>query len=123
MNEKIHAPHNIIRSAFNVADRMEPLKTRKDPTLAAICGFAFGGVGLGLYLKSWPDFLIPFGMMLVLMILSVPTGGMLSITVPFFWAIYGFRRVKASNRALECNSGDFIEAEVIEIGNSKMLKP
>lgn len=123
MNEKLHRPQSIIRSALNVADRMEPLKTRKNPILAAILGFAFGGLGTGVYLENWSDVLIPFGMMLLIVIVSIPTGGTLCITIPFFWARYAYRRVQVSNRTLDRNSQDYIEAEVIEDGNSKTLKP
>src|SRR5208283_1039913 len=40
-------------------DRMRPLKKERSPVKAAIIGFIFGPIGVGLYFKSVIDFLIP----------------------------------------------------------------
>jgi hypothetical protein len=42
-------------------ERMQPLRKEHKPANAAIIGFLFGGIGLGLYFKSVTDFLIPVG--------------------------------------------------------------
>jgi hypothetical protein len=39
--------------------RMRPLRKERNPVKAAIIGFLFGGIGLGLYFKSVIDFLAP----------------------------------------------------------------
>ena len=114
MNSQNHIPKSVVRSAFAVADKMEPLKKKKDPTIAAICGGALGGVGLGIYLESWLDFFVPWCMLLVLLVFAAPTAGMSTVCVPVFWAVYGYRRVKASNEKLEGRQRTgIIEAEII----------
>ena len=114
MSSKIHMPHSVVRNAFAVAEKMEPLKSKKDPTIAALCGFLTGGVGLGLYLQSWADFLIPWGMLVFLMVIGLPLAELPAYFVPFFWAIYGYRRVKASNAKLEGGGRRaIVEAEII----------
>jgi len=105
-------PPEVLRSAFGVADKLEPLKSPKDPVLAAVAALALGGVGLGLYLRSWTDFFIPWLMLIVLMIFSIPMGGLPVFFAPIFWAIYGYRRVKASNQKLEFQT-DIRDAEII----------
>jgi hypothetical protein len=106
-------PHGIVRSAYGVAEKLEPLKSKKDPVIAAIAGFALGGIGLGLYLKSWTDFLLPSGMLIVLMVLGIPFGELPTFFIPFFWAAYGYRRVKASNAKLENHGGDILDVEIV----------
>src|SRR5689334_13477380 len=101
MNTQNHIPKSVVRSAFAVADKMEPLKKKKDPVIAAICGAALGGVGLGIYLESWLDFFVPWCMLLFLLVFAVPTAGVSTFLIPIFWAVYGYRRVKASNEKLE----------------------
>lgn len=114
MSSPNQIPQGVWRSAFGVADKMEPLKKKKNPTLAAVCGFALGGVGLGIYLESWLDFFVPFCMLLVIVVLGIPTGETLTLVTPVFWAIYGYRRAKTSNEKLEGRSqGGIIEAEII----------
>ena len=112
MSSKSYIPHSVFRSALGVADKMEPLESKKDPVIAAVCGFATGGVGLGLYLRSWQDFFIPWFMLLVLAVIGLPLAELPALCVPVFWAIYGYRRVKASNAKLEGRAG-IIDTEVI----------
>ena len=40
---------------------LPPTHKERNPVTAAIIGFLFGGIGLGLYFKSVIDFLIPVG--------------------------------------------------------------
>ena len=80
---------------------MQPLKQKKDPVVAAVLGFALGGLGLGLYFRSWTDFFMPILIWITIMVLGVPTGEVLLLTAPFFCAAYGYRRAKASNAKLD----------------------
>lgn len=105
-------PHGIVKSAFGVADKLEPLKTKKDPFVAAIAGFTLGGIGLGLYLKSWTDLWVPALMLIIIMVLSLPFAELPVLFVPFFWAAYGYRRVKASNAKLE-EGADILDVEIV----------
>lgn len=113
MNSKYHVPHSVFRKILGIAEELAPLKSKKDPMIAAMAGFATGGIGLGLYLQSWADFLIPGAILLFLVIVSLFTAGVPMLFIPVVWAIYGFKRVQASNRKLASCNDDFIEAEII----------
>ena len=115
MNEENKHGHSIIGWLCNIADQLEPLDGIKNPFVAAASGFLFGGIGLGLYLKSLKDFLIPFALLFAVIILGIPTGEALLLAVPFIWAGYGYYRVKTSNAKLNGHSstGRIIDAEVI----------
>jgi hypothetical protein len=108
-------PHQIIRSAFGVADKLEPLKSKKDPIVGAIAGFALGGIGLGIYCGTLVDFFVPWFMVLILMVLGIPCGELPVFFAPLAWAYWGYRRVKASNAKLDGGTQNerIIEAEVI----------
>jgi hypothetical protein len=112
MSSKHQIPHSILRNALNIADQLPPLKTKKNPAIAAVAGFMLGGIGLAVYLRSFPDFYIPCLILLVLVILGIFTAGLPLFFIPFFWAFYGWRRVTASNKKLDAQDG-IIDAEVI----------
>ena len=115
MKEENKHDHTILGWLFSIADQLEPLNNIKNPILAAACGFLFGGIGLGLYLRSLKDFLIPFALLFAIVILGIPTGEALLVAVPFIWAAYGYYRVKSSNERLGAFSSTWpiIDAEVI----------
>ena len=112
MSSQNHIPHAVFKSAFGVADKMEPLGKRKNPAVSATLGFFTGGVGIGIYHQSWLDFFVPLFVLLLLVIVS---GGTLLPFAPAFWAIYGYRRAKVSNEKLDGggNAECIIDAEVI----------
>ena len=115
MKSQTHVPHAVFKNAFGITDQLKPLKQRKSPSVASVCGFTFGGLGLGLYFGTWTDFFLPVAIWLVIMVLAAPTGELLLITAPVFCAIYGFRRATASNRKLDAGgtAERIIDAEVI----------
>jgi hypothetical protein len=113
MNTQNHIPRQVISSAYGVAEKLQPLASKKDPVVAAIAAFALGGVGLGIYLRSWVDFFVPFLMLLILGVIAIPTGGLLAYFAPVFWAVYAYRRVKASNAKLDGASRPILEADII----------
>jgi hypothetical protein len=114
MNELKHT--SIIGGILSIADESEPLAEKKNPALAAAIGFVSGGIGLGLYLRSWRDFLIPFGILFAVLVLGVVTVEVLSLATPFIWATYGYRRVIASNEKLERRGGrEIVEAETVTV--------
>lgn len=104
---------HVFRSAFETLDKLPPLDDEKNPLIAAFCGFWLGGVGLGLYFRSWTDFIFPFVIAFVLLIGGIPTGGILLLLTPFCWAIYGYRRATASNAKLKGRGGYVMEAEIV----------
>jgi hypothetical protein len=66
------------KGTFVLIGKLPALKTRKQPFLAAIAGFCFGGLGLGLYFLSWIDFVLPVVIWVTVIILSIPTAGSLT---------------------------------------------
>lgn len=116
MRSQTNIPGSVFRNALNIAEKMEPLKSKKNPTIAAIAAFALGGIGLAAYLRSWPDFYIPCLILLVLLILSLFTAGLPIFFIPFFGAFYAHRRVSASNAKLERRgSVEIVEAEIVTV--------
>jgi hypothetical protein len=91
----------IIRATTLVAGRRRPLARRRNPVLAALCGLLLGGIGVGLYLRSLLDGLIACGLgMFAFGLFAVtqhPATAALALVTP---AIYGFNRVRLSNRKL-----------------------
>jgi len=78
-------------------NNLPPLKERKDPNTAAILGVLFGGIGLGIYLKSVVDFLIPIFITIVL-INVLPGLGLLGGAI--IAGLWGYFRVENSNGKL-----------------------
>lgn len=117
MNDITKQPHSLVGGLFRIADDSEPLAEIKNPALAAAIGFVSGGIGLGIYLRSWRDFLIPFGLLLLVLVLGIVTAELLSATTPFIWAAYGYRRVVASNAKLNerRRTGSIIDAEIVAL--------
>jgi hypothetical protein len=58
----------IAKSLFG---RMAPLSQARNPQAAALLGFLFGGIGLGVYFRSFVDFLVPI-LITVLVFMFVP---------------------------------------------------
>lgn len=100
MNSNNHVSGQTMKHVWKMTEQLQPLKARKDPMLAAIFGFCFGGIGLGIYFQSLLDFVLPVVIWLVVLILAAPTGELLAIMAPVFCAIYGYRRAVSSNAKL-----------------------
>ena len=80
---------------------MKPLKSRKSPVVAAVLAFMFGGLGLGLYLRSWRDLAAGIAIGLGLSVLSVKAGAAGVLVVGLVLAAYAVVRVTRSNAELE----------------------
>lgn len=52
MSKEAHVAHGIHAL---LAD-LPPIREKKNPLVAGVLGFLFGGIGLGLYFGSWKDF-------------------------------------------------------------------
>lgn len=48
------------------------LQMRKNPILAAILGVLFGAFGIGIYFRSFKDFLLCLGLQILLILLPIP---------------------------------------------------
>jgi hypothetical protein len=92
-NHPSHAYH-----AVKLVSELEPLPEPKNPVIAGVLGFFFGALGVGLYFKSWKDFLICFGVFFVVLF-AIPALG----AVPGWWfaAGYGVYRAYSSNARRE----------------------
>lgn len=82
---------------------LPPTHKERNPVTAAIIGFLFGGIGLGLYFKSVIDFLIPVGFAVATAVVaaaaSAPSGaGFLGGCM--IAARWGYYRARQSNARL-----------------------
>lgn len=66
---------------------VSPIKDKKNPLIAGLIGFAFGGIGLGLYFRSFKDFLYPILVMLLLSFLFPGVGTVAGIALTTLWGI------------------------------------
>jgi hypothetical protein len=80
---------------------MKPLKSRKSPVVAAILAFLFGGLGLGLYLRSWRDLAAGISIGLGMSALTVKAGVAGLLIAGLVLAAYAVLRVTRSNAELE----------------------
>lgn len=83
---------------------LPPLRTRKNPTIAAIVGFVFGGIGIAIYCASLPDVFVC--VLWVFLIVATLPADVFSLGLPYIvavlgTAVYGYFRVSASNARLE----------------------
>ena len=96
---------SFVGATFEFMDRLPPLKKEKNPGLASVLGFFFGGIGLGLYFLSFIDFLIPIGItILATILLSVVNTELGFIGVlggAIVASLWGYFRVLNSNERLE----------------------
>jgi len=89
---------------FKMLDRLAVLHAMKSAGLAAVLGFAFGGVGLGIYFRSFVDFLIPIALVITATVLSTgfaqldPQIGVLAGAIVA--SLFGYFRVENSNLRL-----------------------
>lgn len=93
-----HTGH-ALHAVKHTAESLDPLAhgKKKNPALAALCGFIFGCIGVGVYLESPKDFFISFAIMIALGILIPGLGLILSLLI---LALYAYARAEASNKKL-----------------------
>jgi hypothetical protein len=85
---------------YALMKKLPPLNKQKDPAWAIVIGFVTGGIGLGLYLRSFVDTLIPV-ILAVGVFVFCKEAQVLGWTLgPFVVAVYGFARVQESNERL-----------------------
>jgi multisubunit Na+/H+ antiporter MnhG subunit len=81
-----------------IARHRKPLPRDRSATVAAIIGLLFGGIGVGIYFRSFLDFVLCSVLTLVASMAFVMTESVMTLllcaTAP---ALYGFHRVRASN--------------------------
>ena len=89
---------------FKMLDRLAVLHEIKNAGLAAVLGFLFGGIGLGIYFRSFVDFLFPVALVITASVLSTgfaqldPQIGFLAGSIVA--SLWGYFRVENSNLRL-----------------------
>ena len=81
-----------------LAESFPPLARRTDPMAALVIGLVFGGLGLGIYFRSFRDAVAPVLIVIVLAALFGSTGGVMFGAA--LAGVYGFQRAESSNRRL-----------------------
>jgi hypothetical protein len=85
---------SIVESWFG---KLPPLKRHVSPQWAAVIGFVFGAIGIGLFFLSFIDFIFPF---VLFGVLVVTLKGQAAVLIgAAFSSVYGFFRAQASNNA------------------------
>jgi hypothetical protein len=87
----------IVGHAFREAEKMPSVGAGKNALVAFFAGVVLGPFGVGLYLRSWLDFIVLFGLLVIGSLTTVGVGA------PVFWLLsgaWGYMRVKRANRAL-----------------------
>jgi hypothetical protein len=79
---------------------LPPLKARKDPGMASVIGFLTGGIGLGVYFRSFLDVIVPVVLYLVLTVTSAQVLGLGWIAGAMVAGYYGYVRAAHSNARL-----------------------
>lgn len=93
---------SIVNFIFKLLDKIEPLKKKKNPSIALIVGFIFGGVGLCIYFRTVIDILITVSISVLLAVTLNFGGVLLGATVSGLW---GYFRVIASNEKFRTVEG------------------
>jgi hypothetical protein len=88
-----HLNHAIGHGIKEALTRLPPIRDKKNPLIAGLLGFLLGGLGLGLYFRSWADFIVPI---LVFMGLSIMIPGLGSVAAILFATGWGVVRALAS---------------------------
>ena len=91
-----------IRGIF---EKMPPLLKERNPRVAALVGFLFGGIGLGIYFRTFVDFALPFLFSFVALMILGPVIGDLGkgawLIVGAIGSVYGYYRTITSNESLD----------------------
>jgi hypothetical protein len=80
--------------------KLPPLQKPKNPAVAIVVGFLTGGVGLGIYLRSFVDVLIPILLFIGVSVFCQEAAALGAALGPTVVAIYGYARVQESNERL-----------------------
>ena len=97
-----------------ILNKLHVLHAKKSENLSALLGFLFGGIGLGIYFRSFIDVLIPVVTLVVLTALSeraadvAATYGWLMGAI--FSSLYGYLRARNSNERLDAEGAEALPA-------------
>ena len=80
-----------------IFEKLPTLKARKSPNLSAVLGLLFGGIGLGIYFRSFIDFLLPIVISIIFVAVFTDVG---LVGGALFAAVYGYFRALISNEKI-----------------------
>jgi hypothetical protein len=93
----------MITTIERILGRLPALEGAKNPNIAAVVGFLFGGIGLGVYFSSFIDTILPVGLTIAFLTVSAQFGVDLNSAFMFcsaIAAVYGYFRALTSNERL-----------------------
>lgn len=89
--------------------KLPALERERRPNVAAAIGFFFGGIGLGIYFRSFIDFVLPIAITILLIVGSNQLGtGLASLgwlAGAIIASLYGYYRAQQSNEARSTTRG------------------
>lgn len=90
--------NHVVSRAFKESDKLPPVGAGRSAIVAFFAGFLFGPIGVGVYLRSWSDFIVLMGLLVLGAVMTAGVGA------PVFWMLcgaWGASRVNRSNKLLE----------------------
>jgi hypothetical protein len=85
---------------YDQLKKLPVLQKQKNPAAAIVIGFLTGGIGLGIYLRSFVDVLIPLILFVGVSVFCQQAAVLGAALGPTVVAVYGFARVQESNERL-----------------------
>lgn len=88
---------HVVGTAFKQSRSMAPVGSGRSAIVAFFAGFLFGPFGVGIYLKSFADFIVLMGLVLLGSVFTV------GVAAPVLWVLcgaWGATRVNQANKAL-----------------------
>lgn len=79
--------HAVAHGIKGLLENLPPIKEKKNPLIAGVLGFLFGGIGLGLYFRTWQDFVFPVLIFIGLSIIFPVLGTGAAIILTTIWGI------------------------------------
>jgi hypothetical protein len=86
----------MLEQIARVMNSLPPVQSRKNLWLALVLGFFFSGVGLGLYFRSWVDFIVPTAIWVVLIVTPGDAGFWIGAVIGGLWGL--LRAVNSNER-------------------------
>ena len=88
----------MLEQIARIMNPLRPLRARKTPWLAFVLGFLFSGIALGIYFRSWVDFVVSTIIWLALIATPGDAGFWAGAVIGALW---GLLRAVNSNERLE----------------------
>ena len=86
----------MVERIARIMDSLPSLADRKKPWLAFVLGFLLSGIALGIYFRSWVDFIVPTAIWLVLISTPGDAGFWVGAVIGGLWGL--LRAVNSNER-------------------------